>query len=244
MVRGGAIGDKPRAGAIMRSVTGCGDVLPDGVLYHELRGDAVERAYPLVGEEAALVSRAVASRRQQYSAARHCARQVLAELGYPPVAILTGALGAPVWPDGVVGSITHMTGYCAAAATNDAAVRSVGIDAERRRGLPAEVLSMVASPEEQARLGDYRAANAVPWDTVLFSAKEAVYKAWFPLTGRWLGFHDVDLEIRTADGSFSARFLGEPLVVDSTVYPALEGRFGLDDELVVTAVIVPASGPV
>src|SRR5207302_8878156 len=90
---------------------------------------------PLPAEEP-LIAKSVAKRRNEFITVRHCARVALGELGLPPVPILKGEKGEPCCPDGVVGSLTHCTGYRGAVVGRSAAVRSVGIDAEPHDVLP------------------------------------------------------------------------------------------------------------
>ncbi len=122
--------------------------------------------------------------------------------------ILKGEKGEPCWPDGVVGSLTHCAGYRGAVVGRDGAVRSVGVDAEPHDVLPDGVLDAISLPAERADL------TALPtglhWDRILFCAKEATYKAWFPLTKRWLGFEDAHITFGVDDsgaaGSSNRRF--------------------------------------
>ena len=115
---------------------------------------------------------------------RSCARACLARLGYPPVPILPGVGGAPTWPAGIRGSMTHCTGYAAAAVGTVSRISTIGIDAEPDAPLPDGVLGLIATPAEQDRLAATHLEPDGPnWDRLLFSAKEAVYKAWFPLVG-------------------------------------------------------------
>ncbi|MBO0810344.1 MAG: 4'-phosphopantetheinyl transferase superfamily protein, partial [Actinobacteria bacterium] len=154
------------------------------------------------GEQAA-VARAVDRRRQEFAAGRACARAALAGLGLPPAPILCGERGAPQWPAGVAGSITHCDGYRAAAVARTSDLASLGVDAEPDQPLPAGVLDMISTAPERARLAGLArpagpaapAAPPVSWDRLLFSGKEAVYKAWFPLARRWLDFGQADLTI-------------------------------------------------
>ena len=162
----------------------------------------------LFPEEEALLARAVDKRRREFATARDCARGALAALGVAPVPILRGERGAPQWPPGIVGSITHCAGYRAAAVARASDVLTIGLDAEPDEMLPDGVLGSVSLPGERERLRDLAAAApGTCWDRLLFSAKESVYKAWFPLTGRWLGFEDADITIDAADGTFEARLL-------------------------------------
>jgi 4'-phosphopantetheinyl transferase EntD len=194
----------------------------------------------LFPEEAALVARATDKRRQEFATGRECAREALAGLDMGKSPILRGYRGAPQWPPGIVGSITHCAGYCAAAVARTRDLAAIGLDAEPNAALPGGVLEMVTQPAERARLRDLAAAQPeISWDCLLFSAKEAVYKAWFPLTGRWLGFADADITINAADGTFTAR-----LLVPDQAAPQLDGGFTgrwlSRDDLILTAIAVPS----
>ncbi|CAM5567352.1 4'-phosphopantetheinyl transferase family protein [Streptomyces avidinii] len=216
------------------------ELLPSGVTSSEAFDDAAPA--PLFPAEAALMAGRRERRRLQFATARACARQALAGLGVGPVAVLPGPGGAPRWPSGVVGSITHCEGYRAAVVAPERVVAAVGIDAEPAGPLPSGVLGLIASPAERAALAALAAADAsVPWERVFFSAKEAAYKAWYPATGIWLGFRDAELVLSPA-GAFTA-VLRPP--VPSPVDPVYEGRWLVGRGLVVTAVTrgVPAVLP-
>jgi enterobactin synthetase component D / holo-[acyl-carrier protein] synthase len=196
----------------------------------------------LFPEEAALVARATEKRRAEFATGRECAREALAALGIGKIPILRGYRGAPQWPAGVAGSITHCAGYCAAAVARTRNVASIGLDAEPNVALPGGVLEMVSQPAERARLRDLAGVRpGIAWDCLLFCAKEAVYKAWFPLTGRWLGFADADIAINAADGTFHARLLvPAPSADDPRLNGGFTGRWLSRDNLILTAVAVPA----
>jgi 4'-phosphopantetheinyl transferase EntD len=189
---------------------------------------------PLLPQEAAVVARALPARRREFATGRACARAALARLGVVAGAILPGEHGEPLWPPGVVGSVSHCAGYRGCAVAPSGRIRALGIDAEPEEPLPDDVLDLVALPFERAQLHRLRAANAaVPWDRLLFSAKEAVYKAWFPLVRRWLEFDQVEVTL-TPSGGVTARVLAPGPVL---VFP---GRWTVRQGLVGTAVSVPA----
>lgn len=209
-------------------------LLPADVVTVETIGE--DPAAALLPEEEFLVAKAVLKRRREVTNARACARRALARLGRPPVPILRGDKGQPLWPDGVVGSITHTTDYYAAAVADAAQVRSVGVDAEVHGALPDGVLAHVAFGPEPPMLAALPADAGVWWDRLLFSAKESVYKTWFPLTGRWLGFEDAELVIRP-DGTFDARILIDGTTTDGGApLTELTGRWLVRDGLVLTAI--------
>ncbi|MDO5498459.1 MAG: 4'-phosphopantetheinyl transferase superfamily protein [Propionibacteriaceae bacterium] len=197
------------------------------------------------GERSAIAG-AVPRRQAQFAAGRRCARAALGELGREPSAILPGARREPVWPDGVVGSITHCAGYCAAAVASQRTVWSLGIDAEAHEPLPEGVLEVVSDRDERALLRQLaRTHPAVHWCRVLFSAKESIYKAVFPITRRWLGFDDATLTWDIFGGSFRARLnpdAAHGLAPGSAGPPVVTGRFAVHGELIMTAVVLAPPG--
>ncbi|MEU6097947.1 4'-phosphopantetheinyl transferase superfamily protein [Streptomyces sp. NPDC047079] len=222
------------------------ELLPGSVAVVEAHGrDALGDGVPLYPEEEAVVARAVEKRRREFRAARGCARQAMEKLGVPRGPVLPGERGAPRWPDGLIGSITHCEGYCAAALAHVGDLVSLGIDAEPHDRLPEGVLEAVALPAEQTRLRALAHSHpSVHWDRLLFSAKESVYKAWFPLTGKWLDFQEADIEIDPgavpgASGRFRARLLVPGPVVDGHPVETFEGRWTAERGLAATAVAVP-----
>ena len=136
-----------------------------------------------------------------------------------------------------MGSITHCDGYCACALARAVDVISIGIDAEPNAALPDRVLAEIAGAEEVVGLGDLsRAVPGVHWDRLLFSAKECVYKAWFPLAGRWLGFEDAVVDIDPRQGTFSSRLLvSGPILADGQL-KGFSGRWLARDGLLLTAI--------
>lgn len=187
--------------------------------------------------EATVISRAVDKRRREFITVRMCARRALATLGMGPQPILPDENGAPSWPLGIVGSMTHCDGYRAAAVAWSREVACVGIDAEPHRQLPEGVLAAVAISREQESLAELAGRDpSVCWDRLLFSAKESLYKAWFPLTRAWLGFEDVHVTFDPITRTFVGRLLAEGPIVDGYRLDTLSGRWAVRNGLVLTAV--------
>jgi 4'-phosphopantetheinyl transferase EntD len=210
-------------------------ILPAEVSSAELFADPL--GVMLFPEEAALVAAAVDKRRRDFTKGRSCAREALRGLSLPPAPILHGERGAPQWPPGVVGSITHCAGYGAAAVARIHDMLTIGLDAEPNEVLPEGVLDAIAIPCEQARLRELAPAEPpVCWDRLLFSAKESVYKAWFPLTRRWLGFESADISINAADGTFAAKLLVEAPMIGDSRLTGFAGRWLASDGLILTAI--------
>jgi 4'-phosphopantetheinyl transferase EntD len=215
------------------------EILPSAVASAEVFADPPGAS--LFPQEAPIVAGAADKRRREFTTGRHCARIALAKLGVAPAPILTGERGAPRWPPGIVGSITHCDGYRAAAVARASAVMSIGLDAEPNAPLPGGVLDLVSLATERPRLAALAAvAPGTCWDRLLFSAKESVYKAWFPITRRWLGFEEADVTIG-ADGTFTAsvRAAAAPGEPDGQPPASFAGRWVAGGGLVLTAVSVP-----
>ena len=230
-------GRSPAKGSALRDtlIDVIESLLLPGVAAVECRDDPAEAT--LFAAEEPAVARAVPRRRQEFTTVRHCARRAMAELGLPPAAIVPGARREPLWPAGVVGSMTHCTGYRAAAVARSGAVVSVGIDAEEHTELPDNVDRLVVRADEQDHLRELAAAYpSTYWGRVLFSAKESVYKTWFPLTGRWLGFDEARLRIDPDGGTFTADLLAGPLPADGVPVSRLTGRWLVTDRLILTAI--------
>jgi 4'-phosphopantetheinyl transferase EntD len=191
----------------------------------------------LFPQEEALVARAVDRRRNEFATGRECARDALRRLGFTPMPIGRDEHGAPSWPEGVVGSITHCDGYCASAVAWAREIQSIGIDAEPNQAIPAGVLKRIALSQEKALLDRCAAAHpAVSWDRLLFSAKESVYKAYYQLTRRRLDFGDMRILVEASSATFNVQLqVSEPTSLQEQ-FTELTGRWRVQDGLVVTAV--------
>ncbi len=217
--------------------------LLDGLLDRAVA--AVETRNPEIDEsllwpqEAATLGEVVERRRWDFVAGRRCARLALAALGCDPEPILVGSRREPLWPDGIVGSITHTRGpdgrpYAAAVVAHRGSCRGLGLDAEPDDALPAEVAPEVLHGPELEWAATTDVAHP---GRLIFCAKEAAYKVWYPITGRWLGFADVDVTIDTGAGSF-----GVEMQVDGPT-GRLSGRYRVGQGLIVAAIEVAAATP-
>lgn len=214
------------------------DLMPLSVVSEQTKGN--DHHAEVWQEESAHIVNATPERRAEFATTRQCARRALQRLGFPPVAIPVQPSRAPAWPAGVVGSLTHGADLRAAAVATTATCRAVGIDVEPNDGLPNGTLELIASPVEISGL---RALDSlwpkVAWDRLLFSAKEAIFKAWFPMTGHWLNYHECTLTIESDTATFTGR-----LHLDSSIrahfgIDMVEGRWGISKGRLLSAVVVP-----
>jgi 4'-phosphopantetheinyl transferase EntD len=215
------------------------DILPQLVAAKECFGDPPDVV--LFDSERAAVASAVEKRRLEFGTVRHCARQALAGLGHPPVPLIPGRRGAPQWPDGIVGSMTHCAGYRAAAVAQAGQIRAVGIDAEPDEPLPDGVFDLIARPEEAELLAGFAEAREpqVSWGRLLFSCKEAVFKVWYPATGRELDFGEVSITFDPRRGTFVAHLFPEPPPGPDSLPSIMTGRWTTGQSLIVTAITLP-----
>ncbi|GAB19122.1 putative phosphopantetheinyl transferase [Gordonia effusa NBRC 100432] len=216
-------------------------ILPSGVIGVEAFDDPA--GLTALPAEEPIIGRAVEKRRREFITARHCAREALSQLGADAGPIMRGETGEPLWPRNVVGSITHTDGYRAAIVGYAMAIRSLGIDSEPHDALPEGVLDHTSIAAERDVLATRPAG--LHWDRLLFCAKETTYKAWFPLTHRWLGFEDAHIVFEqtsgsdggAASGTFTSTILidgktddgGEPLL-------HLPGRWLIDQGFITTTI--------
>ena len=142
------------------------------------------------------VVQGIQKRINEFRAGRVAARLALAELGLPERALPAGPDRAPIWPMGVHGSISHSNSLCLAVAGRR---HCIGIDLEPATPLPADLRATILDDAESG-IDDLHAK-------LIFSAKEAVYKAQYALTRQMLGFDAVTISL--TQGGLSARFRQE-----------------------------------
>ncbi|MBA8879041.1 4'-phosphopantetheinyl transferase family protein [Phyllobacterium myrsinacearum] len=130
--------------------------------------------------------------RQASGAARWIAHLLLADFGQKNMAVLRSPSGAPVWPESITGSLAHDEEMAVAAVAPVSRIGSIGIDVEPAIPLPDDILALVAI---QADVIDAVDANLA--GRLLFSAKEAVYKAAYPLDGVILDYEDIAVNLNT-----------------------------------------------
>jgi 4'-phosphopantetheinyl transferase EntD len=173
-------------------------------------------------QEAAIVAAAGEKRRRDFALGRFCAHAALTRLGRPQDMVGSDRDGAPLWPEDICGSITHTMGYAAALVAGRERFAGVGVDAEHVGGVTEKLWPRLFNENERAMLmeRDDRAIAA----TILFSAKEACFKAQGSASD---SFTAIGVEL--SDAGFLARSkAGE-----------LRGLFAVRGSLVLTAAYWP-----
>ena len=206
-------------------------LLPSSIFTAEIIGEPPLPA--LQPAEAEALGRAGSKRLRDFTKGRACARRALFAFGFEATPVLIGHDGAPLWPRGFVGSITHCQGYCVAAVGREAEFQALGVDAEPLAALPPGVLDLVASPSERSWLRGQE-GSPFSWDRILFSAKESAFKAGARVLGRPLPFNEIEIAFDRNAGAFEANLSAVRRV------PRLRGRFRVASGLIATTVIIPA----
>ncbi len=209
-------------------------LFPDDVIVVSATGTA--RPPPLLPAEEPFVRHAVERRRREFASGRACARKALARMGLPELPLLPGKDRAPLWPPGVVGSISHCHGFCAAVVAHRGRVLGLGVDAEQAGPMDPSMIPLVCTPRELSRMGRRRDPERAK---VIFSAKESAFKCYYPLAGTVLDFQDVEIDLADGDGMFRARLVREDTPSARGVR-VFRGRFARAGAFWLTGVILDA----
>lgn len=218
-------------------------IMTDGAPISESQGTL----YPA---EIEIIQNSAALRRSQFTAGRTCAHRALLRLGVPESPILKGDHGEPLWPGDIVGSISHCHDYAVAAVGHRRDYMGIGLDIEPAEPLDKELHSQVCTPDEINSFDVLPQLNRHLLERIIFSAKETVYKCFFPLTGRFLDFGDISIMHGETPGEFRAALSG-PIPSIQTQTSDLKGRYLLITDHIITAMALkndragkqPASEP-
>ena len=200
----------------------------------EIRSANLDESF-LWPEEEKYLRNVSQKRRWDFVTGRKCAHLALAALGIEPIQVLSGDAKEPIWPQDIVGSITHSKDYAAAAVARKTEMLSLGLDAETDEPLPERVLARIGNEDEinwvrGGKSNDFRNPGKI-----LFSAKEATFKAWYPMTHEWLGFREAHITFEPNRNTF---------IVDIERQGPITkffGTFSVDQGIILTAIQVPVS---
>jgi len=168
----------------------------------------------LLPDEASPLMSSVVKVRRQSGAARIVARMLLKSLGAPGAILPRTTSGAPAWPTGFVGSLAHDDEMAVAAVMRSGSARSLGVDVEPAMMLPSELLPLVTTVAERARY-----SRPLIESRILFSIKEAVFKAFHPVYGVFLDFGDIEIDLEAGLARVRAKetvrisFISAPRIV-------------------------------
>jgi len=208
------------------------NLFPEGVAIAVSNPKAPARG--LFPAETRIVENAIERRRCEFAAGRRAARQAMAELGVVQQPVPSSDDRAPIWPDGLVGSISHTGDFCIAAVARADQYRSLGVDIEDSTPLEASLFEAICRPEELNWLKRQPRSERGLLAKLIFSAKEAAYKCQYPLTRRVFGFDGMTVEPNLSMQTFVAMIRN---VTSCTGMPnRFTGRFHLDIGVMVCTV--------
>lgn len=220
-------------------------LFPPGIVAMEMRqpGDPAL----LSATERAQIARARPKRVGEFAAGRLCARHALAAFGHEGWDLLAGPDRAPRWPPDMVGSISHVEGFCGAALAARSRFRSLGLDVELDGRVTAELHEQILTASERRCLAAASPGQLDRLATLGFAAKEAFYKCQYPLTGQWLDFVDIEIDFAqlvrdpvAACGVLEVRPC-RPLDMERHWSAPWQGRFATCDKRVYVGFAVPAA---
>jgi 4'-phosphopantetheinyl transferase EntD len=186
----------------------------------------------------------------EFTAGRLCARRAMAELGIHDFALVSAPNRRPVWPSGLVGSITHTKGFCAAVVAPQSRFLGLGIDTENAGRVTPELWERICVEAERAWIGTLPPQRQAAAAALVFACKEAVYKCQSPLTDEWLDFEDLRVEpedllqVQAVDGVGAVQILPtRDLAMAQRVTPPLAARFRFHGDYVSVGVALEAPSP-
>lgn len=205
-------------GALLQAIT------PPGA-FADLLADSGQELKPHP-EEALLMAHAAEKRQREFALGRACARAALARLGHGSAALGRKANGAPIWPGGVVGSISHTQHLAVALAAPAEAFRGLGVDVEQEGRVASALYRHLFDPQERAQLEGMPEADRNALAALLFSAKEACCKVWLARHEASQPFTGIHVTMTGMD--FTAQF-------PARGYIPLRGRAGFAGGMVLAA---------
>ena len=186
------------------------------------------------------IRHAVPKRRHEFATGRALAREALASIGYDPQPIPVDCHRRPVWPTGAIGSVSHSGSVCAVIVARTLDISSIGLDIEQTADVSGELMCRIARSEEIRRNRSKVSEHDLP--ACLFSAREAFFKAYHPVTDVFLDFHDVEITLSGANGMFTAELLDpdKPPLFGRRVF---QGSYGLNQGFALAVLATKAQPP-
>jgi 4'-phosphopantetheinyl transferase EntD len=195
---------------------------------------------PLPPNEQQSIGAVVVKRQREFIAGRNCAKRALKRLGVRCPTVGSGSRRQPIWPDGIVGSISHADTYCAAAVCRASDYAGLGIDIELNTILNDELARLICTEAERENYRNNWTADIDPLK-LLFSAKESIFKTVFPILATDPGFLNIEVEIDFELRGFRVHGPSNPNTDLKCLLSIIQGAFDLSSQHVLTAAWISAS---
>lgn len=177
-------------------------LLPPSTQWHACHQAPLD--YQLYPQETALTAKMLAKRLAEFRGGRYCAQQALKQLNILDFPLIIGDKRQPLWPDSIVGSISHCQGICIAVVDRQLNVGGIGIDIEQVSDFDSETLNLICNANEISHLQKH--ATPLLAAKVVFSVKESIYKCLFPNYQKWIDFLDVEVRLDWQQRKYSVKF--------------------------------------
>ena len=209
------------------------DLFSSSVAITETRNTKIDASFLSLAERTYLEN-VSQNRKREFIAGRFCAHEAMVLANITAKHIQIGEKGEPIWPSNIVGSITHSHGYAAAAVARKSDILSLGIDAEVDEPLSSKVLRRISNDQEHQWAKTVGGTLVQHPGKVLFSAKEATYKAWYPITHEWLGFKEALINFHDQGNTFTVHIQKNGPIKE------MHGKYMIREDVIVTAIEVPS----
>ena len=207
-------------------------ILPENVSC--ATGDPLCAGAELHPLEMAFAEKMCASRRVEFTCGRTIARRAMAPLGHGAAPVLMTSDRAPVWPENIVGNLSHTSTACIALAAPAREYVSLGVDLETDEPLDKDLIAEICNNDENRWLLQQPEDRRGQLARLVFSAKEAAYKAQYPLTRTVFGFDRMSVSFDFPKGTFRAKFVNAVGGFQKDQY--LNGCFQVDGGFILTVV--------
>ena len=197
--------------------------------------DYTEELHP---EETIIISNAIDKRRYEFSAGRLCARKALQQIGIDNCIIKQGENGGPIWPDQIMGTISHSKKWAAAAISTTKDIKAIGFDIETINRISDDILKRIITDPEKEHLKNKDKQKAQEYAALIFSAKEAIYKSLSSKYNGNLRFKDVSILCKNNSPEFEIQ-LNNELKTFLKDMPRLLCKFMIHENDIFTAITFP-----
>ena len=194
--------------------------------------DYTQHLFP---EEQLHIKTAVGKRCHEFSTGRYCAHNAMQTLVTNKQALVAGEKREPLWPDGIIGSISHSGDCCIAIVSADPSLIALGCDVEKNEPSGLNIRDMICTEQDLHYLGE-RGDDPYAWK-LIFSAKESIYKCLYPLLKHWIGFADATVICDFDAGSYRV-LMSEKLNIPENIVSKMQGRFIVGEDYIFTSMIV------
>ncbi len=197
--------------------------------------DYTQQLHP---EEFCVISKAIEKRRYEFSSGRLCVKKALQKVEIDSCILKQGINGEPLWPDNVTGTISHSNSWAGAAVAIKNIVIGIGFDIETVGRINDRMLKKIITDQEKNQLKRKNKQESGEYTALIFSAKEAFYKALSYKYTEALRFKDISIISNDDSPEFGILFSNK-LKTFLKNHPAPFCRYFIHENNIFTAITFP-----